>query len=677
MAIKRWKWPVTEQSRALGLSEATGFPRLVCAVLEARGLLVAQDIKAFLSAEAQLMDDPFVLKDMDKAVVRIRQALEEEQRIAVYGDYDCDGITSTVLMASYLQSVGADVLYYVPDRATEGYGMNRGAVELLHNQKTDLIITVDNGISAHEEIAYATELGIDTVVTDHHTPRETLPAAVAVVNPHRRDCPSTFKDLAGVGVAFKLICALENADSDELLEYYSDIVALGTIADVMPLTGENRVIVRHGLERIAQTDNPGIAALLEVAGLAGKPITGEAAAFGVIPRINAVGRLGVADDAIELLLSDDTAYAAQAAEAIDEKNVQRKKIEEDILREIDAQLREKPALLVGRLLILAGQDWHHGVVGIVASRLMEKYGKPTVLISYEGAEARGSGRSLPGFSLVEAITACSEKLTRYGGHTLAAGFSLPTADIGAFTQAMEAYAAAHSPVMPVAECEIDCVLKPEDMLVETIEALSLLEPFGMGNRQPVFLLPGLTVEGLYPTNDKKHLRIRFQFGNHLFYGIYFRMTEQEFPYTVGQRVDVAATVQVTEWNNARQLSVRLEDVRPCGLNQEAMIAAAARYDSHKRREYGDLCPKEQAKPSREDIALVYRHIRKSGSHTGGVESLYYQIMTEDTDFCRVRIALDVLAELGLTEQDGAVLKIREGAGKVDLGQSQILAGLEG
>ena len=675
MAIKRWKLPESEQPQAARISAETGLPVLVCKILEARGYTDAEEMRAFLSEKSRL-DSPFLLADMDKAVQRIRTALEEGERIAVYGDYDCDGITATVLLASYLQSVGADVLYYVPERATEGYGMNRGAVELLHSQQTNLIITVDNGISAHEEIAYATTLGIDTVVTDHHTPRATLPQAVAVVNPHREDCPSRFKELAGVGVVFKLLCALEDADGAELLEYYSDIVALGTIADVMPLVDENRIIVRHGLEHIAQTENHGIAALLQVAGLAGKVITGEAAAFGVIPRINAVGRLGTADDVIELLLTDDAGYAADAAETINEQNILRKKLEEDIIIEIDRQLQENPALLTGRLLILSGQDWHHGVVGIVASKLMERYGKPTILISHTGNEARGSGRSLPGFSLIAAVSSCADMLTRYGGHTLAAGFSLPTGGIPQFSAALEAFAAAQYPVMPVPECEIDCVLKPTDMTVPTIATLACLEPFGAGNRQPVFLLPGLTIESLHPTTDKKHLRVRLQFENHMFYAIYFRMTEQSFPYSVGQRVDVAAAVQATEWNGTVQLSVRIEDIRPCGVAQEELIAAAARYQSHRRGAYGDLCPKTQIIPSREDIALLYRHIRKIGVCTCGVEGLYYQLMDAGVDFCRVRIALDVLQELGLIIGDAEGIRLRADAGKVDLAQSRILAGLE-
>ncbi|MDL2247859.1 single-stranded-DNA-specific exonuclease RecJ, partial [Bacteroides sp. OttesenSCG-928-J23] len=498
MGIRQWEVAGAGPEQVLALRDATGFSPLLCAVLSARGYAEGQDAQEFL-ADAARLDDPYTLADMDKAVQRIRLALEFGEQICVFGDYDCDGVTSTALLTSYLQSVGARVFYYVPDREKEGYGLNISAVDTLHQMGAQLIITVDNGISAHGEIAHAAALGIDVVVTDHHTPRDTLPQAVAVVNPHRADCPSRCKDLAGVGVAFKLVCALEEAPGEELMEYYGELVSLGTIADVVPLTGENRILARGGLAQMGETHSPGIMALLEVAGLTGKPVTGESVAFGLVPRINACGRMGPVDDAIELLLTDDVVYATELAQNLNALNEQRKKIEEGILAEIAAMLAREPQLLEERLLLLSGRGWHHGVVGIVAAKLMERYGKPCILFSVDGQEARGSGRSLEGFSLIEAISACSADLTRYGGHILAAGLTLPAGKLDKFVRLMQQYAKDSCPRMPVPKILVDCAVNPSELTVEAVESLAALEPFGEGNRPPLFLLAGLVLEGIYPT----------------------------------------------------------------------------------------------------------------------------------------------------------------------------------
>ncbi|MCL2056439.1 MAG: single-stranded-DNA-specific exonuclease RecJ [Oscillospiraceae bacterium] len=667
MAVRRWGLPSGREGAA-GLGAATGISELVCAVLSARGYSGPNAVKAFFSDEGAL-ESPYAMADMDKAVVRIRQALENGERIAVYGDYDCDGVTATALLTGYLSSVGADVFYYVPNREKEGYGLNMAAVDALRDNRASLIITVDNGISAHEEIAYAKSLGIDTVVTDHHTPRETLPDAVAVVNPRRADCPSRFKELAGVGVAFKLVCALEDAEPAELMEYYSGLAALGTIADVVPLTGENRIIVRHGLLNLKEPESPGIRALMGVSGVSAAKLSSESAAFGLIPRINACGRMGAADDAIELLLTDDNTAAEEAAAHIDAQNIERKGVEDAIMDEALKMLNADPRLLGGRLLMLAGKDWHHGVVGIVASKLMERYGKPTILFALSEGQARGSGRSIPGFSLINAITACNSKLLRYGGHTLAAGLTLREGDLADFVSSMEAYARKNHAVMPVPELRLDCILAPNELTINNIAPLSVLEPFGAGNEQPLFLLPGMRIEGVYPTNDGRHLRLRFRFGNNLFYAVYFRMTAPELPFSAGDTVDAAAAVTVGEWNGAPQLSVRLCDICPHGLDREALVESYSRYRLYKMGEYADT---RALVPTREDISAVYRHIRGSGPCFYGGEGIFYRLSRSGADYCRTLIALEVLFELGLIENHGMAIRIKEGAPKADLNQSGIL-----
>ncbi len=674
MGFKYWKRPKLKIEQIDEIAHESKLAWALVAVLAARGYSSVDEIKAFIADAAEL-ENPYVLKDMDKAVARITEAMEDGERICVFGDYDCDGVTATSLLTSYLQSVGADVIYYVPSREKEGYGLNNDAIKMLQGQKVDLIVTVDNGISAHKEIDYAKSLGIDVVVTDHHTPRETMPNAVAVINPHRADCPSAFKELAGVGVAFKLICALENAEPDELLEYYSDLVALGTVADVVALVGENRVIVKHGLQRLLENERPGIEALLEVSGLAGKDLTAESIAFGIIPRINAAGRMGAVDDVIELLLTDDANYAAESAETINEQNVLRKKAEEQIVLEIEEVLRKNPHILTKRVLVVFGKNWHHGVVGIVASKLMERYGKPSLLISIDGDTARGSGRSIDGFSLIDAITACQSHLTRFGGHTLAAGLTIPTAAIEAFDADIQAFARENYPFMPVATCNIDCILPTSKLLLENIASLSALEPFGAANEQPLFLLEKLTIDGIYPTTDKKHIRIKFSADSLQFYAVFFGMAEQNFPYFAGNIVDVVATITASEYNGKNQLSVKIRDLRPNSVPQDQILQGNELYSRHLRGEY-DSSETAKLIADRDDLAVVYKYLRKSGGYQYDAVSLFYQIMDSKIEYSRMLVALDVMEELGLIARNGEKISTMPDPPKVNIDDSLILMNLK-
>lgn len=681
MGIRQWKLPEFNPDLIRRLADATGQPALLCRILAARGFTDPDMLGRFVGDDDAL-DDPMLLAGMPQAVERIQQALADGERICVYGDYDCDGVTATALLVSYLQTVGSDVIYYVPSREREGYGLNTGAIDMLLGQKVELIVTVDNGISAHEEIAHANTLGIDVVVTDHHTPRDTLPPAVAVVNPHRTDCPSRYKELAGVGVAFKLICALEGVGpgDDELLEYYSDFVTLGTIADVVPLTGENRTIVRYGLARLPETQNSGLAALIEVSGLRERALTSESVAFGVIPRINAAGRIGAADDVIELLLTDDADAAVEIAEAVNEQNVQRKKIEDGILTEIEGILAGDPALLKRRVLIVAGKDWHHGVVGIVSAKLVERYDRPCIVFSIDGGEARGSGRSVKGFSLIEAISDCSERLTRYGGHNQAAGLTIPIQYLAEFDNAIQQYAREHYEVMPLPELAADCSLNLAELTVENIAQIERLEPFGAENESPLFHLAGLVIEGIYPTNDHKHIRIRFAGARGSFYAIYFGVSDAVFPYKTGETVEIMAKISVQEYNGQKQLSVKISDLRPGGVPQERVLLDRERYACFQRSEEQPATALEGLVPTRDDIAVVYRFLRKAGKYTCGADALYLQLMSTGIDYGRALIALDVLEEMGLVRRAGAsgatLYEVVPDPPKVDLASSAILASLK-
>jgi single-stranded-DNA-specific exonuclease len=516
------------------------------------------------------------------------------------------------------------------------------------------------------------------VVTDHHAPRDTLPDAVAVVNPHRADCPSRFKELAGVGVAFKLLCALEEDDGAELLEYYSDIIMLGTMADVVSLTGENRAIATHGLTRLADTHRPGLAALMQMSGITGDGVSSQAVAFGLIPRLNAAGRMGCVDDAVELLLTDDVSYATDLARKIDSQNELRKETESLISAEIQGILAANPEILSKRVLIVSGNNWHHGVMGIVAAKVAEKYQKPAILFSVVDGEARGSGRSVEGYSLVEAITACSGYLTRYGGHTLAAGLTLPADRLDDFTRDLEAYTGAHYPSMPVPPVTVDCALHPARLTIETVESLSFLEPFGAHNPSPLFLLEGLTIDGVYSVGGKKHTRIRFASQGVGFYAVYFRMSEERFPYRPGDKVDAIVNLNLNEYNGKTQISVKIKDLRLSGVPQEVFLACRGRYARHAAGSYlsGD---RAALTPDREHLAVVYRYLRGIGSFHFGSAELYYRLLPSGIEYSRMMVALDVLEEMELisrTDADGCeVFSVTPSPEKTDMGSSKILAAL--
>lgn len=672
MGIKKWDILTIDKAKSSKLAAAAGIDPFVCDVLQARGVATPEALGVFFEDS---LADPFLLVDMDKAVERINNALENSERICVYGDYDCDGITSTVLLYTYLQNMGADVSYYIPDRDSEGYGMNNGAVDVLAQRGVNLIITVDNGVSALEEIDYAATLGIDVVVTDHHKPRETLPNAVAVVDPHRTDCTAPFVDFAGVGVVFKLICAMEGGDGIELLDYYGDLTCIGTVADIVPLVGENRTMVRFGLERLQFTDSVGLRALLEVAGVADKRITCENVGFALAPRINAAGRLGFTQMAVDLLLCEDPDEAARLAVEITEQNKARQGMELQILKDISRELAKNPQFLYERLLLLSGEGWHHGIIGIVCSKLMERYAKPCLLISVEGDTARGSGRSIEGFSLVEAVAACHGNLTRYGGHAAAAGFSLKASQIDAFRAQLLENASRDYAQMPVMTVRIDREITPAELTVENLKKLSVLEPFGARNEQPVFAVLGTKLEAVYPMgSDGGHIRLKLSKNGQSFYAVYFGMAQERFPYAVGDVIDIAANCDVNVYNNEERVSVKLKTLRPSGISQEPLFCGVQQYDRYRRGESWNSAENEQFVPTREDVAALYRWLREHKGYIGDLELLGCKLAP--MNYCKLRLALDVMQELGLAKcapaKSGVAISLCEVKGKTDLAQSSIL-----
>ncbi len=674
--MKKWVTRKLNKDNAVAISQRYDLPMLIAMLLDI-GITEEDEIIDFLSNET-LTASPFEIKDMDKAVERIQQAIEDGERICVYGDFDADGVTSTALLYSYLSDIGADAMYYIPSREAEGYGMHRESIDRLYERGVKLIITVDNGIAAVDEVAYAKTLGIDTVITDHHAIPETMPDAVAVVDLHRPDCNSSFKELSGVGVAFKLVQAIEGeyADVDGLLENYSDLAAIGTVGDIVTLHGENRVLVKNGLRHINNGDRLGVAALVEEAGLSGKHLSAGNLSFTIVPRINAGGRLGLSKKSVTMLLTDDEEYAADIAAELSSDNMERQQIERDILGEIDDMIRQNPSLVNNPVIVVCGEGWHKGVIGIVASRIKEVYAKPAVVISMEGDVCRASGRSVSGFSLIDAVFSCADILTQCGGHPMAVGFGIKRHQIETFIQRINRYTLTHPVPQPV--LELDCKLNPAQLSVELARGLSLLEPFGAGNPTPLFGLYNMTLRDIREIGGGKHLRLTLSRGESTVYALRFSTTLAEFAYNVGDVVDLAVTLDINTYNNYENLSIFIRDMRFANREEEEMLRSKESFERFCR---GEIISSEEAKsllPDRSEFAVVYRFLRANNGYRYSFDSLLYRI-NSDINYGKLRVILECMNELRLIEIDEGMydfeIKMCEVGAKVDLDTSVIITKL--
>ena len=648
---------------------------LLAGLLAVRGMTEPEEALPFLAGEDAL-SDPYQLLDMDKAVARIRQALEKGETIVIYGDYDVDGVTATALLYEQLKGLGGSVKCMLPSREGDGYGLSKRAIDKIHEKGYTLIVTVDNGVSAVDEAAYAASLGIDLVITDHHLPPSTLPDAVAVVDPRRDGDESPYKDLCGAGVAFKLCAALEDCMPEELLEFCSELAAIGTVADVMPLTGENRTIVKAGLQRLQHTERPGLAALLEEVGLAGKPVTADNVSFGIAPRLNAAGRMDSAAAALQLVLCEDEARAAALAHRLNEINALRQETEQKIEKAVEEMLAAEPARIEDRVMLLWGRGWHQGVIGIVASRLVEKYGRPVMVVSIaENGEAKGSGRSVPGFNLHGCITACADLLLRFGGHAMAAGLLTREEDLPELRRRMNEWAARECPVLHAPPLVCDLSLRLARVTVEEVRALERMAPFGAENPAPVFLLERAVLEGVYPVSDGKHSRLRLHQGNASIYAVWFGMGPEQVPYQPGDAVDAALSLSVYEGARGAQLSGRIIDLHPAGQGPEAAREAAL-VDALRRG--AALTPEERrlVAPTREEVAAVYRELKARRWHAGDLQPLCAKMGGTG----KTLVALTALRQVGLVdvaEQGGAAyLELVRVSGKKNLADAPILKCLE-
>lgn len=688
MKMKRWVTAKPNLETVRSLARSCGFTPLAAAALCARGIDTPEAARAFLETDPAKLHDPMLLPDMAKARDTIRRAIEQGKKIAVFGDYDVDGVTSTCVITRVLRSLGADVRHYIPDRLSEGYGLSMGAMDRLAQDGIGLIVTVDSGVSAFEEIARARELGMEVVVTDHHECREELPDANAVVNPKRADSTYPFAELAGVGVAFKLACALAgDGQQRAVLEQYADLVALGTVADVMPLVGENRIIVAAGLRRMAETQNVGLSMLLHESGQQGKRLTASTISFILAPRINAAGRLGHADMAAELFLTDDPRRAQTLAMALCEQNKQRQATENQILEQALQKLRREYDPLEDQVIVLAGEDWHHGVIGIVSSRICDRYACPTVLIALEDGIGKGSGRSVKGFNLYEALCDSAPLLERFGGHELAAGLTIREENIQQFHENMEAWAREHvnpQELMPI--LHIDCPIAPEFISTEATRGLDVLEPFGMGNPQPVFSMCDLLVEEITPISSDRHVRLTLSKDGQTYTAMLFGTGQGGCGFAQGNYVDAAFCLEINEYRGRCSVQLVIRDIQ---LSTCEVMADQKILNLYNRFMSDGALTAREARvllPERRDLVAVWRHIL-SRSEDGWLSvpdgALSRRVSWEsrrEINIGKLLVCLDVFSESRLLSyhfregQLNIVLKHIEG--KADISKSVVLKTLQ-
>ncbi|MGN1421209.1 MAG: single-stranded-DNA-specific exonuclease RecJ [Eubacterium sp.] len=671
MTYKKWVIETADKEKASALSEKLNIDPFLSYLLAVRGINDELSVSEFLSESVRLVS-PFLFADMDKAVSRINLALERDEKICIYGDYDCDGVTATALLFTFLESMGADVIYFIPDRLTDGYGMNCDAIDKIHSLGTDLIVTVDNGISAINEAEYIYSLGMELVVTDHHQIGEVLPKAEAVVNPHREENKILFRDFAGVGVAFKLVCAMYDGDTDDLLEQYADLVTIGTIGDVVPLVGENRSLVKSGLSLINNDTRIGLSALKELACSKEKELTAGDVAYQICPRINAAGRMDKASIAVELLISDDYETAKVRAQQLCDENEHRHQVENNISEDIENKIRENPSLAEDRVIVIDGSGYHKGVIGISASHICDVYSKPAIVIGIdENGDGTGSARSIEGFNIFEAISSCEDLLTHFGGHPLAAGLGINGSDISEFRRRINEYAEKYYSVMPVDTLHIDCKLSPFYLTVDLVDSISRLEPYGERNKQPVFGIFNMALCSVTPVGDGRHIRIEASKKGKIFRIVLFRTTLDEFPYKQGDILDFAVRISKNLFKGRYYLSIQAVDVRKSGSDTDKFFLEKTDYqlfllgDKNKTALY----------PERNDCSVIYKFLKQNDGWNYTTEDLYFALEQRVT-YGQLCFALDAFEEAGLISRNNGIT-VNKVSGKTDLESTKVLKTLKG
>ncbi len=714
---KRWviKSPSSAQSKLeIGhIANELGINPIIAELLYNRGYTTPLLAKNFLYMENEMLSAPFEMKDMDKAVSRIKSAIDNGEKITVYGDYDVDGVTSVCTLYLYLKSQGATVDYYIPNRAGEGYGVSEAAISALKEQGTRLIITVDTGITANEEVEYAKSIGIDFIITDHHECRSNLPDATAVVNPHRPDCPYPFKELAGVGVVFKLVSAYEETASGstrieaaaKIFSEYADLVAIGTIADVMPIRSENRIIVSYGLKMIESTSRPGLVALME-ASLSKtdtkrnerrkkrSKITSGYIGYTVAPRINAAGRIRSAAMAVELFLSDDIQAASLIADELCAANKERQAEENKIMQEAYKKM-ELLDVKDDPVIVLDADGWHHGVIGIVASRITEKYSRPAILVSFENEGepspddiGKGSGRSIKGLNLVDALCHCSDHLVKYGGHELAAGLSVTRKELDTFRKKINDYAKENlrdEDMLPTLEA--DCEIDFSQISLSLADDLQILEPYGVGNAMPVFAMYGATVSEITGISEGKHTRLVLGEGRGTVSAMFFSNSPDSLEIYNGDKIDLLFNVDINEWMGRRSVQLIVKDIRRSESVAKKNELERARFNEIWNG--APITPAENILPSRDDFAAVYRYLSgmlRTGtdtlSHRDLVSRLSHGQEPKNIGYIKLKIIIKVFQELnlvGIEEIDDELYRfhIHYTTSRTDLEKSSLLRRIRG
>lgn len=645
MLYRKWHSEQLNIQLVDSLRESLGVSSLLAKVLASKGA-VTKEAARQMFLETVPLSDPYLMKDMDKAVERIHQAVENGEKIVIYGDYDVDGVCATATLFTCLENMGANVFYKLPNREKDGYGLNSGILQSLKNKGVDLVVTVDNGIAALAEVEFANSIGLDIIVTDHHLPKGEIPNALAVVDPLRKDDESPCKTLCGAGVAFKLVCALEDADPMEMLDYYGDFVAVGTVADLMLLEGENRTIVKAGLNLLNEGIRQGFNSLIEVCGLQGKEITSESIAYAIGPRINAAGRMADPTIALELLLSEDEDEALVLAQQLETENHKRQDIQNKMAEDITQEILSDPDLVKDRVIVVWGKNYHPGVVGIVASRLVERYAKPAIVLTHDGEEYKGSGRSVPGFNLHRALEETKDLLVRFGGHELAAGLTIEEENLENFRRAINDVAKNVSGLEKTESLKVDCEVSTDEISVESVAQLSTLAPFGNGNPTPLFMISGVQIAGVYPVSDGKHLRIKVKNGTTYLQGVMFNVSPSEFAYNTGDYIDLTANLSIYCSDMGSMVSVKIKEVRPSGFSDRFIDS----YDVYKLyKNNSDIAKeyKQQLCPTRQEVADIYRYIAQQNVPCDDIRPLFVKFGNIDSG--KIQIIIDVLIELGLVE----------------------------
>lgn len=701
MPKKLWVYRDIDEKAADKLSQEAGIPRMLAKVFVSRGITDSGYVKTFLSPDISQLHDPFLMNGMEAAVGRISKALEDKEEILVYGDYDVDGVISTSILYRFLGSLGAKVQYYIPDRVEDGYGLTMPVVEKLKGLGVPFMITVDCGITSAEEVSCLQDSGIQVIVTDHHECKETLPDALAVINPHKPDCGYPFKDLCGAGVALKLVQALcIRLGRENGYEEYLDLASLATIADVVPLTGENRVIAGIGIKRMTTTGNQGLAALIRVSGLADKPLTSYSVAFGLAPRVNAAGRLGDAARGVRLFTTDDRVLAEALAGELNEENRKRQDTENSILEEAIAYVEANLDAAREKVLIVCGEGWHHGVIGIVASKLLDRYNRPCIVISVEAGVGKGSARSIKGFNMFKALNHCSDLLERFGGHEMAAGITINADRIKEFRSRINAYADSMLTEADMLPCiRLDAFLSRSEITQDSVYELERMAPFGEGNPNPVFGYRAFNVSDARTLSNGKHLKLKLADGSLSAEAVGFSLGDLADCCPAGETVDIAFTPEINKWNGSERLQLNLRDIRQCiysDLDKYIVFGKPNDYNNYinlreivRLREQNGVKAAEMV-PERTEFEAVYRFIKGFGnskrntvefSDLFAVSAQISERYNIKLNFFKMKRVLEIFDELGLMtigSMSGktAVIGIAERKGKADLGTSRLYTELQ-